>query len=52
LRLSQMTQLQTAGTGRSFDVEQRQADVDKLKAQVENAKWTLDKTVVRAPADT
>src|ERR1700761_9546184 len=33
LRLSQMTQLQTAGTGRSFDVEQRQADVDKLKAQ-------------------
>ncbi|HEX3439947.1 MAG TPA: efflux RND transporter periplasmic adaptor subunit [Pseudolabrys sp.] len=51
LRLSQMTQLQTAGTGRSFDVEQRQADVDKLKAQVENAKWTLDKTVVRAPAD-
>jgi RND family efflux transporter MFP subunit len=51
LRLSQMTQLQTAGTGRTFDVEQRQADVDKLKAQVENAKWTLDKTVVRAPVD-
>ena len=50
LRLSQMTQLQTAGTGRSFDIEQRQADVDKLKAQVENAKWTLDKTVVRARA--
>jgi RND family efflux transporter MFP subunit len=51
LRFAQMTQLQTAGTGRGFDVEQRQADVDKLKAQVENAKWNLDKTVVRAPAD-
>jgi hypothetical protein len=29
-----MTQLQTTGTGRSFDVEQRQAEVDQLKAQV------------------
>ncbi len=51
LRLSQMTQLQTTGTGRSFDVEQRQAEVDQLKAQVVGAKWNLDKTVVRAPAD-
>ena len=46
-----MTQLQTAGTGRSFDVEQRQAEVDQLKAQLDGAKWNLDKTVVRAPAD-
>jgi RND family efflux transporter MFP subunit len=51
LRLSQMTQLQTQGTGRAFDVEQRQAEVDQLKAQLEGAKWNLDKTVVRAPAD-
>lgn len=51
LRLSQMTQLQERQTGRAFDVEQRQADVDKLRAQIEGAKWNLDKTVVRAPAD-
>ena len=51
LRLSQMTQLQTSGTGRAFDVEQRQAEADQLKAQVEGAQWNLDKTVVRAPAD-
>jgi RND family efflux transporter MFP subunit len=51
LRLSQMTQLQERQTGRAFDVEQRQAEVDQLKAQIENAKWNLDSTVVRAPAD-
>jgi RND family efflux transporter MFP subunit len=50
-RLAQMTQLQTSGTGRGFDVEQRQAEVDQLKAQLDGAKWNLDKTVVRAPAD-
>jgi RND family efflux transporter MFP subunit len=51
LRLAQMTQLQERQTGRAFDVEQRQAEVDQLKAQLEGAKWNLDKTVVRAPAD-
>jgi multidrug resistance efflux pump len=51
LRLSQMTHLQSTGTGRTFDVQQRQAEVDQLKGQVEGAKWNLDKTVVRAPAD-
>ena len=34
-----------------FDVEQRQSEVDQLKAQLETAKWNLDKTTVRAPAD-
>src|SRR6185437_8839117 len=34
-----------------FDVEQRQAEVKQLKAQLESARWNLDKTVVRAPAD-
>jgi multidrug resistance efflux pump len=47
LRLSQMTQMQSTGTGRSFDVEQRQ--VEQLRAQLDGAKWNLDKTVVRAP---
>lgn len=51
LRLSQMSQLQEHGTGRAFDVEQRQAEVDQLRAQLDGAKWNLEKTVVRAPAD-
>ena len=51
LRLSQMTQLQLSDAGRAFDVEQRQADVDKLKGQLLGAKYNLDQTVVRAPAD-
>ncbi|HEY7296855.1 MAG TPA: efflux RND transporter periplasmic adaptor subunit [Xanthobacteraceae bacterium] len=50
-RLSEMTQLQTRGTGRQFDVEQRQAEHDQLKAELDGAKWNLDKTTVRAPAD-
>jgi RND family efflux transporter MFP subunit len=50
-RLAQMTQLQTTGSGRAFDVEQRQAEVDQLAAQLDGAKWNLDKTVVRAPAN-
>jgi RND family efflux transporter MFP subunit len=51
LRLSQMTQLLERDSGRAFDVQQRQSDVDQLKAQLEGAKWNLDKTIVRAPAD-
>jgi RND family efflux transporter MFP subunit len=50
-RLAQMTQLFERDSGRGFDVEQRQSEVDQLKAQLESAKWNLDKTVVRAPAD-
>jgi multidrug resistance efflux pump len=51
LRLSQMTELQRSESGRTFDVQQRQATVDQLKAQVEGAKWNLEKTVDRAPSD-
>jgi multidrug resistance efflux pump len=51
LRLSQMTELQFSDSGRAFDVQQRQASVDQLKAQVAGAKWNLDKTVERAPSD-
>jgi RND family efflux transporter MFP subunit len=50
-RLAQMTQLQRSDSGRAFDVEQRQAEVDQLTAQLVSAKWNLEKTVVRAPAD-
>jgi len=51
LRLSQMEQLQTKGAGRAFDVEQRQAEVDELKAKLDSARWNLDKATVRAPGD-
>jgi RND family efflux transporter MFP subunit len=50
-RLAQMTQLFERDSGRGFDVEQRQSEVDQLKAQLEGAQWNLDKTIVRAPAD-
>jgi len=50
-RLAQMTQLFERESGRGFDVEQRQSEVDQLKGQLEGAQWNLDKTVVRAPAD-
>jgi RND family efflux transporter MFP subunit len=49
-RLAQMTQLFERDSGRGFDVEQRQSEVDQLSGQLEGAQWNLDKTVVRAPA--
>jgi RND family efflux transporter MFP subunit len=51
LRLSQYTLLQRADSGRAFDVQQRESEVDQIKAQLDGAKWNLDKTTVRAPAD-
>jgi RND family efflux transporter MFP subunit len=51
LRLSQMTQLQSNQTGRAFDVQERQASVDQLTAQLAGAQYNLDQTVVRAPGD-
>jgi len=51
LRLSQMTQLFERDSGRAFDVQQRQSEVDQLKGQLEAAQWNLDKTIVQAPAD-
>ncbi|MGO7727666.1 HlyD family secretion protein [Rhizobium johnstonii] len=50
LRLSETTRLKTTGAGRAFDVEQSQAEVEQLQAQLVGAKWDLDKTSVRAPA--
>jgi RND family efflux transporter MFP subunit len=51
MRLSQMTTLFERDAGRGFDVQQRQSEVDQLKAQLDGARWNLDKTVVRAPSD-
>jgi multidrug resistance efflux pump len=50
-RLAQMTQLFERESGRGFDVEQRQSEVDQLSGQLEGAQWNLDKTIVRAPSD-
>jgi RND family efflux transporter MFP subunit len=51
LRLDQMAQLQRSQAGRAFDVEQREAEVKQLQAELDGARWNLDKTTVRAPAD-
>lgn len=51
LRLSETTRLKETGAGRAFDAEQSQAEVNQLQAQLVGAKWDLDKTIVRAPAD-
>lgn len=51
LRLAEVSQLKNTPAGRTFDVEQRQANVDQLKAELVGAQWNLDKTVVRAPSD-
>ncbi|MCK0198539.1 efflux RND transporter periplasmic adaptor subunit [Ancylobacter sp. 6x-1] len=50
-RLAEMTQLARRQATPEFNVEQRQAEVEQLKAQVKSAQWNLDKTTVRAPAD-
>jgi RND family efflux transporter MFP subunit len=50
-RLDEMTQLARSNAGRVFDVEQREATVEQLRAQIVGAQWNLDKTIVRAPAD-
>lgn len=51
LRQSQFSELQRHDSGRAFDVQQREAEVEQLRAQLDAAKWNLDKTTVRAPAD-
>lgn len=51
LRLSQMKQLQASSSGRAFDVEQRQAEVDQLRGQLDKAQYDFDQTTIRAPAD-
>jgi RND family efflux transporter MFP subunit len=51
LRLGQFSELPRRDTGRAFDVQERQSEVDQLKAQLDSAKWNLDRTTVRAPAD-
>ncbi len=51
LRFGQFSQLQRNDAGRSFDVQQRESERDQLQAELDAAKWNLDKTTVRAPVD-
>lgn len=51
LRLAETSRLRTTGAGRGFDVEQAQAETSQLQAEITEAKWNLDKTTVKAPAD-
>src|SRR5262249_9138028 len=46
LRQQQMGDLYRHDAGRLFDVQQRDAEVEQLKAQLTGAQWDLDKTVV------
>ena len=51
VRLGQMTELAQRQASPEFSVQQRQAEVEELQAQVDGARWNLDKTTVRASAD-
>jgi multidrug resistance efflux pump len=51
LRLGEYKQLLQRDSGRAFDVQQHQAEVEQLKAQLAGAQWNLDKTIARAPTD-
>ena len=51
LRFEQMSELASKQAGRVFDVQQHESEVKQLTAQLEGARWNLEHTVVRAPAD-
>jgi multidrug resistance efflux pump len=50
LRLGQFSELPRRDTGRAFDVQERESEVAQLRAQLDGARWNLDRTTVRAPA--
>lgn len=51
MRFGQYSQLQKADVGRAFDVQQHEAERDRLRAERDAAQWNLDRTTVRAPSD-
>jgi multidrug resistance efflux pump len=51
IRLDQETKLVASGAGNQYEVDKWQSDVDRLTADLENAKFDLNETTVRAPAD-
>lgn len=49
--LARAEDLMARGVGRQVDIDIYQAEVDSASAQLHDAQWQLDRTVVRAPAD-
>ena len=49
--LQRAEELMERGVGRQLDVDIYTAESDSLRAQLHNARWELENTVVRAPAD-
>ena len=49
--LARAQELMNRGVGRQVDIDIYSAEVNSYEAQLENARWELDKTVVRAPND-
>lgn len=50
-RLQQFKKLASSNAGTRFQVEDTQAQVDRLKAEFAAAEWNLQETVIRAPSD-
>jgi RND family efflux transporter MFP subunit len=51
LRLEQFGRLAARQAGTRFQVEETEAKVEQLRAQLEEAEWRLAQTTVRAPSD-
>jgi multidrug resistance efflux pump len=51
LRLAQATRLAQRGAGSAYDVEGFTSQVKQLQAGLDNARFNLEQTTVRAPAD-
>jgi len=49
--LDRSIDLMDRGVGRQLDVDIYTAEINSLTAQLQNARWELENTVVRAPAD-
>ena len=49
--LERAIEVMDRGVGRQVDIDIYRAESDSLKAQLQNANWELENTVVRAPAD-
>ena len=50
-RLEQETKLVASGSGNQYEVDKWQSETDRLTADLSSAKFDLDETTVRAPAD-
>ena len=51
MNLDRAQELMDKNLGRQVEVDKYRTEVDSLEAQLEQAEWDLDKTVVVAPAD-